>query len=50
MVSALCFVAAGFLGGGAYAMAKQGVPRTAVVVLGGLALLAAAAGLMWFGS
>jgi hypothetical protein len=50
MMSVLCFVAAGFLGGGAYSMAKQGGPRVAVVIVGGLALLAAAAGLMWFGS
>jgi hypothetical protein len=47
MISILCFVVAGFLGGGAYSMAKQGVSRPAVVVPGLLALIAAAAGLLW---
>jgi hypothetical protein len=47
VISVLCFVAAGFLGGGAYSLARQGARRVAVIVTGGLALLAAAAGLLW---
>ncbi|HEY0486512.1 MAG TPA: hypothetical protein VGD72_09710 [Mycobacteriales bacterium] len=47
MTTVVCFLAAGFLGGGAYSMAKQGAPRLAVVIAGGLALLATAAGLLW---
>jgi hypothetical protein len=50
MVSVLCFVAAGFLGGGVYSMAKQGAPRTAVVLVGALTVLAAVAGVLWYGS
>jgi hypothetical protein len=50
MTSALCFIAAGFLGGGAYSLARQGVSRVAVVILGVLAALAAVAGVLWFGS
>jgi membrane protein DedA with SNARE-associated domain len=47
MISVVCFLAAGFLGGGAYSMAKQDAPRLAVVVPAVLALVAAAAGLLW---
>jgi hypothetical protein len=47
MVAVLCFLIAGFLGGGAYSVARQGGSRFAVVVLGALTVLAAAAGVLW---
>jgi hypothetical protein len=41
------FALAGVLVGGAYSLHKQGAGRVAVVVLGGLAVLALAGGALW---
>ncbi|HEY0357244.1 MAG TPA: hypothetical protein VGD11_01605 [Mycobacteriales bacterium] len=47
MIGALCLVLAGFLTGGAFSVARQGGSRVAVGILGTLAALAAAAGVLW---
>jgi hypothetical protein len=46
-VSIALFALAGILVGGAYSLHKQGAGRVAVAVLGGLALVAAAGGVLW---
>jgi hypothetical protein len=47
MIAVLCFLVAGFLGGGAYSLARQGTSWIAVGILGVLAVIATAAGLLW---
>jgi hypothetical protein len=47
MVAVLCFLVAGFLGGGAYSVARQGGSRVAVGILGALTVVAAVAGVLW---
>ncbi|HEV7757141.1 MAG TPA: hypothetical protein VGO94_14900 [Mycobacteriales bacterium] len=47
MIGALCLILAGFLSGGAYSVARQGGSRVAVGILGTLAAIAAAAGVLW---
>jgi hypothetical protein len=46
-VSIALFALAGFLGGGAYTLAKNGSSKIAVGVLGVLAALAAVGGFLW---
>ena len=43
----LCFALAGFLAGGAYTLVKNGSSKVMAVVVGALAVLAAAAGVAW---
>jgi hypothetical protein len=47
MIGGLLLILAGFLTGGAYSVARQGGSRVAVGILGTLAALAAAAGVLW---
>jgi hypothetical protein len=46
-VSIVLFALAGFLGGGAYALVKNGSSKVMAGVVGALALLAAVAGVLW---
>ena len=48
MISAVLFVLAGLLAGGAFSTARQGAPVPVTVVIAALAGLAAVGGVLWY--
>jgi hypothetical protein len=46
-VAIVCFALAGFLGGGAYTLLRNGSSKVVAGIVGALAVLAAVAGVLW---